>query len=269
MPLLSRILAKSKIASIWASLNRARIASGFGCAGALPSRRRVRRAPSPRRPGRSARRAHRSACTRCRRRGRSGAPHCEHATWRTVGAQLGELDRRWGANEVLFAQEMMEGDELPVVVAAPPVGESRRALQIVGEGKRLRADRAIELARQRIAGAPGAADESKHLEHRPGREPHALQLVEPEQVARRARRNLDRTERCRRPPAGAAPSFRGSSSNRACRHSKVSEWPSAAALERTENAAPSRRAVEVLVLMVPVEGVEPSTFALRMRCSTN
>jgi len=85
------------------------------------------------------------------------------------GAQPRKLEGRRGTNKILLAQEMMKGDELPMVVRASPVCESRRALQIVGQRERLLTERAIEMARERVAGAAGTADKGEHLQNGLGR----------------------------------------------------------------------------------------------------
>src|SRR5207249_4340274 len=91
--------------------------------------------------------------------------------------------RRRRAGEVLLPQELIERDELPAIVVAAPVGEPRGSLQVVGNGEGQRAARTIEIGGDRAARAPGLADELKESDHGLRREPHALELVEPEQAA--------------------------------------------------------------------------------------
>jgi len=63
------------------------------------------------------------------------------------GTELGELDRRKRANEILLAQKVVKRDEPAVIVAAPPVREACRALQVMRQGERRGTSGAIELAR--------------------------------------------------------------------------------------------------------------------------
>ena len=238
LPSSRRIRASSKIASICASSSRTRIAAGSAGAGEDAAggefAQRLRDAVRIDQRDRGA--AVRAGGLRWRDRSARRIASTRPAV-RSRGASRARRRRR--PDEILLAQKVVERDELPVIVAAPPVREASRALQILGERKRRRADRARELGRERVARLSGPADVLEDLEHRPRRQPDALRLVEPEQVARRARRDLDGAQRAVR-----------------LQHERGHRLTAIRAIGHA-------RILRACEEMVPVEGVEPSTFALR------
>src|SRR5258706_16400112 len=98
-------------------------------------------------------------------------------------AQPGEFPGRWRPDEILLAQELVVGDQPPVIPVAAPVRETGGPLQILGRLERGLAPRTAEPRSQRHRcariSAARAADVLEQVEHRPRAEADAFMLVEP------------------------------------------------------------------------------------------
>jgi len=99
-------------------------------------------------------------------------------------AQLDEFSLRRTTNEILFAQKLIEGEELATIVGAAPVGKPRAALQIVGQRQR--------------ASAIGMIERDRERQGTPQRMPDQQRLLQAERAHELCQRIGLRTKPCRR-----------------------------------------------------------------------